>query len=153
MIEELAHFSNEADRLATTAAATVCRHAVQEVRQLFDRDTEVRADEPDLRHLLHGELLLVPGLVLDEQWLPTGTGSENLAISILKVLADPGRNWKGAYEDHRAARDHRATAMVIEYLADVPPQGDARLADEFSNSDLRSVDIDGMHGTQLPPGL
>jgi len=138
VIEELTNFSDEADHLTTTAAATVCRYTVQEIRQLFDREAEIRADEPDLRHLLHGELLLVPGLVLDEEWLPIGTGSESLAASILKVLADADRSWKGAYEDHSVARNHRATAMVIEYLETCPEDG-MRLAGGFAES--RSVDL------------
>ena len=48
-------------------------------------------------------------------------------------VGEPWRSLKDAFEDHRAARDHRATALVIEFLKAFP-QEDPLLADELTQS-------------------
>jgi len=139
VLQELSSFRRRADRLIAIAASAACERAIEGIRRLFDKEVDLLSvDEPQMRHLLHGELLLAPELVLDDDWSPESPHDDAFANSILTLLTSPGRSWRGAYEAHRASRDHRATAMVIEFLEE-GSQDCRRLADELAQ--CRSVDL------------
>ncbi|MEW4528218.1 hypothetical protein [Maioricimonas sp. JC845] len=86
--------------------------AVTQVRDLVDPATAAPEREPDLRHLLQGELLKVPTLMLDADWEPQCSATV-LEEEILRSLTGPQPDWRMAFQLHCDQGNHSATQKLL----------------------------------------
>ena len=106
------------------AAGTQCRVALESVDRLLAEGFG-RQEEPLPAHVLHADLLRVPGALLDADWQPRQKDDEAVTEGLQKVLAsrEEARDWRRAFDGAVAALDHRASGQIIEYL-DLDPDVD-----------------------------
>ncbi|QDU36793.1 hypothetical protein Mal4_10910 [Maioricimonas rarisocia] len=86
--------------------------AIGQIRDLVDPATAVPDREPDLRHLLQGELLKVPTLMLDSDWEPQCSAAV-LEEEILRSLTGPQPDWRMAFQLHCDQGNHSATQKLL----------------------------------------
>ncbi len=88
--------------------------AMDQLRDLVDPDVPTETQEPDARHLVHSELLKVPGLQFSSNWQPEAD-PESLLDTILTYLADPNPDWITAVQ-LQLGRDNLDAAEKISTL-------------------------------------
>jgi hypothetical protein len=99
------------------AALKTCHRSVQNLLDVFHSRAGGSTVEPESKYLLSGELLLVPGIAMNDRWeseLDVHRRSELL----VSLLAHPPADWheaKGLLSENR--RDHEMVDRVCEYLA------------------------------------
>lgn len=106
---------------ALSGAASFLRVALEDLGHLFDASREEIAHLIPVRILLGEELLMLPACSLDENWLPSLSQAGTM-LPQLEKLAERRYEPERAFAIQSAARDHRATARVIEAL-DARPEG------------------------------
>ena len=95
------------------AGIACCRRSVERIHSLFDGSRSLPLQEIDLRHALHAELLKIPGLELNDQWLPE-TDPATLERELIEHLKRGDTSWRQAYEVHVLHGDHVATGRLLE---------------------------------------
>ena len=93
---ELRDYERSHQSLLIAAGIACCCRATESLRQVFDPDIELPAEELDLRPLLHGELLRIPGLPMNERWEPE-IDVESLERAIVELLADDEHDWETVF--------------------------------------------------------
>ncbi|MFG0336011.1 MAG: hypothetical protein ACF8TS_21845, partial [Maioricimonas sp. JB049] len=86
--------------------------AIAQIRDLVDPTTAVPDREPDLRHLLQGELLKVSTLMLDSDWAAQCSATV-LEEEILRSLTGPQPDWHMAFQLHCDQGNHSATQKLL----------------------------------------
>ena len=118
------------------ASIVCCRRSVERIHSLFDGSRSLPLQEIELRHALHAELLKIPGLELNEQWLPE-TDPVTLERELVEHLRGGDISWRQAYEAHALHGDHAATERLLELdvwsceaeCAELQAQRDAHIAE------------------------
>ena len=95
------------------AGIACCRRSVERIHSLFDGSRSLPLQEIDLRHALHAELLKMPGLELNDQWLPEAD-PVTLERELIEHLQRGETSWRQAYEAHALNGDHAATERLLE---------------------------------------
>src|SRR5207245_225284 len=90
---------------------------------LFDPAAADVGEPPPPRHALSADLLLLPGVALDDHWEPLETAAEPLLEAILATVEADQWDWSAAFAAHAAAHDHVATQRVLEVLEARRPHG------------------------------
>jgi hypothetical protein len=106
---------------ALTGAVRFLRTALEDLGHLFDASREESAHVLPVRVLLGEELLMLPACLLDENWLPSLSNAEAI-LQQLEELAETRYDPETAFAIQSEAKDHRATAWVIEAL-EARPEG------------------------------
>jgi hypothetical protein len=114
--KEIKSFGQSNRNLLIKAAVATCIRAVKDVGNMFDPGVSLPPLETDPKHILHGELLKIPNLSMDDDWLPENPTYESLVKDILTLVADPSRDWDASFRDHSESRDHAGTDRIIEML-------------------------------------
>ena len=95
------------------AGIACCCRSVDRIHSLFDGSRSLPLQETDLRHALHAELLKIPGLELNDQWLPE-TDPATLERELIEHLKRGDTSWRRAYEVQALHGDHVATGRLLE---------------------------------------
>lgn len=113
VINELAAYSrtHEAPR-TKSGIACLCR-TIEHLRAIFSPHSTLALRENDPRHVVSGELLKIPHLRFNEQWMPT-VDPVTLETEILSHLSHDQRDWRQAFEMQSAQHDHLATGRILE---------------------------------------
>ena len=113
VLAELLAFSEQNPAPRTRAAiATLCG-TIEHLRSIFSPHSTLALRESDPRHVLYGELLKIPHLRMNDQWMPT-VDPLTLENEILTSLGGEPRDWKRAFEIQCVARDHVATDRILQ---------------------------------------
>jgi hypothetical protein len=117
ILQELDGFERSTTSLMLLTGLMHCRRALDSIWSLFDPQFALPDAEPDPKLLLYGNLLRVPSITLDYEWIPDSTDRGHILTEVLKVIADPGADWKSAFEVNKDKKgDHVATQRIITYL-------------------------------------
>ncbi len=95
------------------ASIACCRRTVERIRALFDGSLSLPLQEIDPRQALHAELLKIPGLELNDQWLPEAD-SATLERELIEHLQRGDVGWRQAYDTRVRHGDHVATGRLLE---------------------------------------
>ncbi|MBD2296828.1 sigma-70 family RNA polymerase sigma factor [Anabaena sphaerica FACHB-251] len=116
VLEELNVFYHKNSSVLLTAGIDYCRTAVEDIRDLFEETKSLRALEPEIKYLLHAELLKIPSLLMDSDWQPEIKKPELLAQEIINLVTQNNFSWKQAFNSRIENKDHEATERIIEFL-------------------------------------
>lgn len=95
------------------AGIACCRRSVERIHSLFNGSRSLPLKEIDLRHALHAELLKIPGLELNDHWLPEAD-PETLERELCEHTTRGDTSWQHAYETHNQHGNHEATGRLLE---------------------------------------
>lgn len=95
-------------------AATFClQRAIQRLFAIFTGETSLSWKEPVLRHVLHGELLKIPNLPLNDHWEPQ-VEADLLEIELLELIRRGPETYRNAFDLNCRQGDHVATGRLLE---------------------------------------
>ncbi len=112
VVAELERVRNAAQSTVVRAGVTCLLRAVHELREMVDPAGPVDPSEADPRHLLHAELLRIPGMGLDERWEPQAD-AVTVQSRILRFLSNPQPDWQTAFQTRCESGDHIATDRLL----------------------------------------
>ena len=113
VINELAAYARSHDSARTKAGiACLCR-TIEHLRAIFSPHSTLALRENDPRHVISGELLKIPHLRFNDQWIPA-IDSVTLETEVLSHLSHDQRDWRQAFELHSGHHDHLATGRILE---------------------------------------
>jgi hypothetical protein len=116
-VQELTDAQPAARALPLQAALVQCQAALASVEALLGGGVSdaTCVQEPPVPIALYSNLLRVRGPWIDQDWRPT---SSRLPASALNGLIDADQlpDWRTTFEQHRRAKDHLATAQVLQCL-------------------------------------
>lgn len=119
-LEELERVAREHPFQSMRGAVASCERAVKDLLEILAPDGELPTRAPDLRHILHGNLLLIPAIALDETtWRPMANPDETSA-AVLELLTQNRVDWREAFKRRCTRCDHVATGQIIAYLTANP---------------------------------
>ncbi|MEK6260738.1 MAG: hypothetical protein AABP62_19230 [Planctomycetota bacterium] len=95
------------------AGIACCQRSVERIHSLFAESRSLPLQEIDLRHAFHAELLKIPGLELNDQWLPE-TDPATLERELIEHWKRGDTSWPQAYNVHALHGDHVATGRLLE---------------------------------------
>jgi len=95
------------------ASVACCQQTVRQIQALFESRVSLPLVEPDSRHALNAELLRIPGIELNDQWLPE-TEPAVIERELTASLERPELSWSQAYEYHAQNGNHEATGRLLE---------------------------------------
>lgn len=95
------------------AAIAACRAAVCQIQAIFEGRHPLPLVESDPRHILNADLLRIPTLELNSQWLPVADPA-TVERELLASLEGPTLSWRECYHLHAQAGHHDATGRLIE---------------------------------------
>jgi len=113
VLEELATFGQQHPTTRTRAGIACLCGTIEHLRAIFSPHSTLALRETDPRHVLYGELLKIPNLKMNEQWVPA-VDPLTLENEILTYLSGDPRDWKQAFELQCLARDHVATERILQ---------------------------------------
>ncbi|MEP6514752.1 sigma-70 family RNA polymerase sigma factor [Microcoleus vaginatus] len=122
VLKELDTFEETKPPVFILAGIACCRKAVEDIGNIFDPDTEFPTAEPYLKHILHGDLLRMPSIPINDFWELDIANSEAGIDGILELVKNDIWDWQQAFDLHsylcssKAVGNHEATAQIIEYL-------------------------------------
>ncbi|WP_246163645.1 sigma-70 family RNA polymerase sigma factor [Brasilonema sennae] len=120
VLQELDNFDTRNSSVLIKAGISCCRKAVEDIRNLFEPNGTLPKIEPELKYLLHAELLKIPSLPMDSDWQPQVKSPDLLVKEILNLVELNHRNWVTAFQLQSDSKDHEATERIIEYLRAYP---------------------------------
>ena len=120
VLQELDVFNLRNSSVLLKAGIYCCKIAVEDIRNLFEPNATLPTVEPDLKYLLNAELLLIPSLPMDSDWLPEVKSPEFFVKEILNLIEQNHLNWVQAFQARSNGKDHEATGRIIEYLRVYP---------------------------------
>lgn len=115
VLNELDAFCSGNNELPMNAAILCCKRSIENIGQIFTSEERTFGEEPKPRQILNAELLKISHLPLDEEWNPIDS-EQRLARLLIEHISRGTVRWQSAFDEHIKARDHEATARVIEFL-------------------------------------
>jgi hypothetical protein len=113
VLAELTQHRNQTSSPLVKASIACCQAAVRHIQALFESRISLPLVEPDPRHVLNAELLRVPGIELDDQWLPV-TEPAVVERELVAVALSSGLSWRQSYNHHAASGNLEATGRLLE---------------------------------------
>jgi len=110
---------------AVVGASKAALRALHDLSDLFDPNSPDSPSEQATVHLLHGDLLRIPDIDMDDQWEPRDVSPERLIDRIMWLLEQDNGGWQDAFERRSELRDHLATQRIIDLI---DASGDAATA-------------------------
>lgn len=95
------------------AAIGCCQTAIRQIQAMFESRVALPLVESDPRHVLNADLLRIPGIELDDQWLPE-TDVSIVERELLSALETSEMNWAQSFDYHSRAGNHEATGRLLE---------------------------------------
>ncbi|MDZ7962903.1 MAG: sigma-70 family RNA polymerase sigma factor [Aulosira sp. DedQUE10] len=116
VLEELDILSIKNSSFSLKAGIYCCSTAVENIRNIFEPNALLPTSEPELKYLLHAELLKIPSLPMDSDWQPEIKSSEFLVKEIINLIKKSSASWEIAFQSRIQNKDHEATERIIEFL-------------------------------------
>ena len=116
VLKELDSFDMKNSSVLVKAGISCCRTAVEDIRLLFEPNELLSTVEPEVKYLLHAELLKIPSLSMNSDWQPEDGSQDLFMKELLNLIAQPHYDWQQAFDMQSNSRDHEATGRIIEYL-------------------------------------
>ncbi len=113
VLSELTQQRIVAESPAVKAAIACCQSAVRHIQAMFESRLELPLVEPDPRHVLNADLLRLPGIELNDQWLPE-TEPAIVEREVIAILEQAPMTWRQTYDYHAQAGNHEATGRVLD---------------------------------------
>ncbi|MCA9115952.1 MAG: hypothetical protein KDA79_12775, partial [Planctomycetaceae bacterium] len=110
--EELREYERSSQSLLVAAGTACCCRAIESLRKVFDPDLALPSEELDLRHLLHAELLRLPGIPLNDRWEPE-LDPETLERAIIEQLADEEHSWEDVFLTQCRTGGHDSATRIL----------------------------------------
>ncbi|MFH0989888.1 MAG: hypothetical protein V1799_07725 [bacterium] len=133
-IDELSKFKHGSDSRITRSAVDLTISAIEDIKSIFDPSKPFIPEEPYIRWILNGELLLA-GLPLNADWEPVQGYDKGILIKLLQLIKEGTEDWVRAFE--QATRDHAHTisgnvidAVEFLHIQGVDSEGLRRKRDE-----------------------
>ncbi|HBE50634.1 MAG TPA: hypothetical protein DDW76_17995, partial [Cyanobacteria bacterium UBA11369] len=120
VLQELDGFDLRNSSILVKAGISCCRTAVEDIRNLFEPNATLPTVEPELKYLLHAELLKIPSLPMDSNWQPEISHTDLLVQEITNLVGQNHSNWGQAFQARIHSKDCEATGRIIEYLRVYP---------------------------------
>jgi RNA polymerase sigma factor (RpoD-like family) len=120
VLQELDGFDLRNSSILVKAGISCCRTAVEDIRNLFEPNATLPTVEPELKYLLHAELLKIPSLPMDSDWQPEISHTNLLVQEITNLVGQNHCNWGQAFQARIHSKDCEATGRIIEYLRVYP---------------------------------
>jgi hypothetical protein len=95
------------------AAIACCQATVRQIQMLFESKLSLPLVEPDPVRVLNADLLRIPGLELNDQWLLDAEPAI-FERELLTGLEHGEMNWLQSFEFHAQAGHHDATGRLLE---------------------------------------
>lgn len=113
VLAELSEHRQSAESPLVKAAIGCCQQGIRQIHAMFESRLSLPLVEPDPRHALNGDLLRIPGIELNEQWLPE---SEPAVVEreLIASLDKPELTWKQSFDYHASIGNHAATGQLLE---------------------------------------
>jgi hypothetical protein len=118
--QELTQALKDSGDIRVRASVGCCQYALDGLGHLLHPPRSKAKTEPEIRYVLSGALLAIPGLTLSDSWDPDpSTSPKGLLKTLIKTLKDGvPRNWRIAFQELAdGQRNHDATDRIIEYLS------------------------------------
>lgn len=116
VLQELYSVEVKNSSIFINAAISCCRTAVEDIRNLFEPNAPLPTVEPDLKYLLHAELLKISSLPMDYNWQPEFKSIEWLGKEIINLVEQNYCTFEEAFYTRSNNKDHEATGRIIEYF-------------------------------------
>ena len=116
VLKEIDSFDVKNSSGLVKAGISCCRTAVEDIRVLFEPNELLPTAEPEVKYLIHAELLKTPSLPMNSDWQPEDDSEELFVKELLNLVAQPHSDWQQAFDMRSNNRDHEATGRIIEYL-------------------------------------
>ena len=97
---------------AHRAALTACRRNMDRIHQLFHPTEEPRLGEPDPQCLVNAELLKIPGVSLDDEWV-CHSSPATLEHPLLDTLTGEPIAWRDAFASQLEAGSYRSARGLL----------------------------------------
>ncbi|WP_013630727.1 hypothetical protein [Rubinisphaera brasiliensis] len=97
---------------AHRAALTACRRNMDRIHQLFHPTEEPRLGEPDPQCLVNAELLKIPGVSLDDEWV-CHSSPTTLEHPLLDTLTGEPIAWRDAFASQLEAGSYRSARGLL----------------------------------------
>lgn len=95
------------------AAIGCCQATIRQIQAMFESRITLPLVESDPRHVLNADLLRIPGIELNDQWLPE-TDAGIVERELLAGLETSEMGWSESFDYHARAGDHEATGRLLE---------------------------------------
>lgn len=116
VLKEIDVFSIKNSSILLKAGIYYCRTAVEDICNIFKPNAPLPTSEPDVKYLLHAELLKIPSLSMDSDWQPEIKSPELLVKEITNLVNKSPSSWEIAFQSRIQNKDHEATERIIEFL-------------------------------------
>ncbi len=113
VLGELTQHRHLADSPLVKAAIACCQNAVRQIQALFESRLSLPLVEPDPRHVLNADLLRIPGIELNDEWLPE-TEPAIVERELVASVEQSELNWRQSYDHHAHAGNHEATGRLLD---------------------------------------
>ena len=120
VLEELDFFSSKNSSVLLTVGIDYCIKAVEDIRNIFIPNESLSTSEPDVKYLLHAELLKIPLLSMDSDWQPEINKPQLLVKEIINLADQNNFSWVQAFNSQIENKNHEATERIIEFLQAYP---------------------------------
>jgi len=113
---EIEDYIRDTQGLCLKAAMKYFKKAVDDIYDLFDPDVPLINDERKVEHILHAELIKIPGLFLNEEWAPKNGYTKEFLKFLLEHIFNGNVDWNVAFQNQCQNRDHKTSQWIIDYL-------------------------------------
>jgi hypothetical protein len=115
---ELSQAIAAAKDIRVSIALQVCHRACDNLLSLMHPKGGEGAVEPPVKYLLSSDLLLVPGLPLNDEWEPRLSSDQLVRLLLTLLSSRPTPNWDDALSlVNEDRRDHESVDRIREYLS------------------------------------
>ncbi|MBE9144095.1 ATP-binding protein [Planktothrix mougeotii] len=115
VLEEIKFFESRNSSILIQAGISCCRAAVLNIQNLFDPNTSLTTTEADPKYLIYADLLRIPSLSLNENWIPE-ISDHSLVQGILDLIDKNNFDWRQNFINQSEFRNHEATEKILEYV-------------------------------------
>jgi len=112
VFQELKGLERTHNSHAHRAALTACRRNMDRIHQLFHPTEEPRFGEADPQCLVNAELLKIPGVSLDDEWVCHASPA-TLEQPLLQTLTGEPIAWKDAFDSQLDAGSYRSARGLL----------------------------------------
>ena len=120
VLEEIDIFAIKNSSKLLKAGIYYCKTAIEDIRNIFAPNAPLPTSEPELKYLIHAELLKIPSLLMDSDWQPEIENSELLVKEITNLVEQNNFSWIQAFNSRIQNKDHEATERIIEFIRAYP---------------------------------
>lgn len=113
VITELSQHRQTTKSPLVHAAIGCCQTTIRQIQAMFESRVALPLVESDPRHVLNADLLRIPGIELNDQWLPE-TDVSIVERELLAALETSEMNWAQSFDYHSRAGNHEATGRLLE---------------------------------------